>query len=143
MTISNQHVPAAGADPGGRGFLPSGVRVSLSSSPGCVCVRSRLNVRRLHACPCQDCADLFPVGVPAVQRLRHQKPGVGLVGPLVEDDHALGVEGLGQELLPALLRLLDPRVELVDVDFSGSTSPGSLPPAQSTQGGPLPASRRR
>jgi hypothetical protein len=67
-------------------------RVSFPSSPGCDRVRPRLDVRRLHARPCQDGADLLPVGVPVMKGLRHQDPGVRLVCPLVQDDHALGVE---------------------------------------------------
>jgi hypothetical protein len=83
------------------------------------------------------------MGVPVVERLRHQDPGVGLVRPLVQDDHALGVERFGQELRPELLILLDPRQELVDIDALRVHITGSIPPSLSTQGGALPASRRR
>jgi hypothetical protein len=50
----------------------------------------------------QDGADLLPVRVPVVERLRDDHAGSDLQGPVVDDDHAFRVDRLGQEPLPRL-----------------------------------------
>src|SRR6266545_571034 len=97
------------------GDLPSAGGVPFPQSTGGQRVPPGLDVRGLDAEACQDGADLLPMGVSVVERLRDDDTGADTAGPFAHEDHPFRVDRLGKELLPELLRLLDPCVELVEI----------------------------
>jgi hypothetical protein len=94
--------------------LPSVGGGSFPHSPGCLRISQRLDVWGCMPKPirmAQICSRWRPV----IERLCDEDAGADLLGPFVRDDQPFRVDRLGEELLPELLRLFDPRLELVEV----------------------------